>query len=44
MKSRFLKSIVATSKTQSQPMPWTRGKRREAMIKRQSDRPMRKSA
>ncbi|WP_169833674.1 hypothetical protein [Tritonibacter mobilis] len=32
--SRFVKSIVSTSKSQDVKMPWTRGATREAMIAR----------
>ncbi|MCG7627629.1 hypothetical protein MHM88_07420 [Epibacterium sp. MM17-32] len=32
--SRFVKSIIATSKAQEVRMPWTRGATRKAMIAR----------
>lgn len=45
MKTRFVKSVVATAKTTDVDMPWTRGLRREAMVaKRKEEAPVRRSA
>lgn len=39
MKTRFIKSIVETSRTTRAPLPWDRGTPRTAMITRRKDSP-----
>ncbi|MCT4554802.1 MAG: hypothetical protein N4A53_08970 [Pelagimonas sp.] len=45
MKTRFLKSVIATSKQTQPPMPWQRGKIRTASIKaRKAETPPRRQS
>lgn len=45
MKTRFIKSIIATAKDAKTAMPWERGARREAFIAaRKGQKPALKSA
>lgn len=45
MKTRFVKSVVATAKTTDVKMPWARGHRRDAMVAKRKDvTPERRSA
>ena len=45
MKTRFIKSAIATAKSTDVVMPWARGARREAFIAKRTQSPVqRKSA
>ncbi len=37
MKTRFIKSVIATAETSAAEMPWTRGKRRQAFIAKRAE-------
>jgi hypothetical protein len=37
MKTRFIKSVIATAETADVQMPWTRGKRRQAFIHKRKE-------
>ncbi|SFL48119.1 hypothetical protein [Shimia aestuarii] len=42
--TRFIKSVVAASKSDLPEMPWTRGRRRAAFIAKRSGAPLKKAA